>query len=446
MGLLDIFNTKARRGVASQNLQWTLNSVGEWVYPSEDSTSYIDSGYKEIPNVYAVISLILDKSSIVPFEVYKVKSKSSERKYKALMNDPKNYVKALKYKNEAYEKIEGTALEEVFSNPNTYQSLEELWYQIDGYKLLTGNSYLYHVGVGSTNELHNIPAPLVELLVKGNAFEPEFNYKVSYLKEVLSGEDVMHFKYFNPITGGKNQSEQYRGQSPLQSCRKLLGRYRNADITQGFQFENMGPAGMITGQSNTAEGLTEPQANAIQRKFKQQHTGVHKAGDVLVTPSALTWTSFGLSPTDLNIIEGKREMLAEICNVYKAPMGLFSDTNSTENNMIESRKSLITDAVIPLIESRKSVLNKFLAPKFGDYVIEFDYSVFHEMQEDIDKQADAASKMYWTTLNEKRALTGYDRDEDPNMDKVYIPSGLTALDDLNEPEGEINEDLLDTDA
>lgn len=441
MGILDIFKTKARN---NYNLNWTIDNQGTWVYTDDKADAYIEEGYKALPNVYSIISSILDKTTIVPFTVNKVKSLSSEKKYKAMMRDPRNYAKALRYKADAYEEIQGSGLEALLLNPNEYQSIEELWAQIDGYKMLTGNSYLYNPMVGSTGELHCIPSPCVDIKVSGSSFDPEFKYKVNYLENPLDGEDVIHFKYFNPITSGQNPTEQFKGQSPLQSCRLLLGRYKDADLTQGFQFKNMGPAGMITGKNNTADGLTGEQAVAVQDRFRQQHQGSHNAGDIMVTPSALTWTSFGLSPVDLNIREGKREMLGELCNAYKYPIALMNDTSSTDGNMIESRKQMITDAVIPIVEARKGVLNKFLAPKFGkDLRIEFDYSIFHEMQDDISKQAEAALKMYWISPEEKRAMTGFDNSKDPNMAKFYFPSGLTSLEDMAEPIEDIDEDKLD---
>ena len=111
--------------------------------------------------------------------------------------------------------------------------------------------------------------------------------------------------------------------------------------------------------------------------------------------------------------------------------------------MIESRKMLITDAVIPLVEARKSVLNRWLQAKFGnEYLVEFDYTVFNEIQEDLQKMATTANTMYWTTPNEKRAMTNYDQSTDPLMDKLYFPSGLTLLEDLNGGLTDIDETLL----
>lgn len=437
---------KALFGGANNSLTWRINSSGEWVYPSDNANDYIDKGYKQLPNVYAIISLILQKSTIVPFEVYKVKDKSKERKYKAMMRDSRNIVKALKLKNEAYEKVENTDLDALLNNPNEYQSLEQLWWEIDGYKLLTGNSYLYGIEVGSKpKELHSIPSPFVDLKVSGTPFAPEFKYQVSYLKQPLQQEEIYHFKTWNPIVSDKTPSQQYLGVSPLQSCRLLLGRYYDADITQGFMFKNQGPGGLLVGESSG--DITQEQAVAVQDRFKQQHTGTHKANDIIVVPSKMSWTSIGLSPVDLNILEGKSEILGELCNVYKVPIGLFSDKNSTENNMIESRKALLTDAVIPLVEARKSILNKFLAPKFGnDIVLEYDYSIFHELQEDLEKQAKIANESYILTLDERRAIMNYPPMENGQGNINLIPSGLSTLEDVTMGSGEINEDILPPDA
>ena len=441
MSIFDFLKKKA----INLNVQWTLSKSGEWIYPDEKSSTYIDKGYKELPNVYGLIEAILSKSTIVPFEVFKVKSRSKELKYKAMMESG-NYVKALKYKAEAYDKVENSIIEELLLNPNDYQNTSEQNYDIDGYKLLTGNSYLYHIGVGATHELHTLPAPCVDIKVSGSPFSPQFEYKVNYLENTLSGKDVLHFKKWNPITSGQSPTKQFKGLSPLQSCRLLLGRYKNADLTQGFQFENMGPGGMITGATSSADGLSEEQAIAIQDKFKQQHQGVHKAGDILVTPSALTWTAFGLSAVDLNILASKTEMVNELCNVYQYPSDLMGG-DKKYNNFAEARKAVITDCVIPLVEARKSVYNKFIKDVLGESVIiEYDYTIFPEMQSDLEKESKIAAQSWWLTLDERRAMMSYDQLDTAEYKNVILPSGLSTLEDLYSVDNTIDENLLDPNA
>jgi len=442
MGFFDLLERKQRGSLPA--LRWVLNTSGEWIYPDEKANDYIEKGYKQLPTPYGLISAILKKSTIVPFEVFKVKSKSKEMKYKSLMKDPRNTIKALKYKNEAYDKIEDSEIERLLLNPNSYQSLNELWWEVDGYKLLTGNSYLYGIEVGSKpKELHNIPAPCVEIKVEGTPFDPILKYIVNYIEGDLPGAEVYHFKYWNPILSTESPTHQFKGQSPLQSCRMLLGRYKDADITQGFMFKNQGPAGVLSGDgSSDAYSQGQEQAIAIKDRFKQQHQGVHRANDVIVTPSKLSWTSIGLSPVDLNITAGKKEMIEELSNAYNYPAELLGGDKKF-NNYEQARRAELTDAVIPLVEDRKSVLNKLLCPKFGEDIrIEFDYTIFPELQDDLEKQSKTAKEMYWVSLNEKRAFTGYDQSPDPNMDKIYVPSGLTPLEDLNLPPEEIDEEML----
>ena len=105
MGFLDIFKKQRQQ----LNLSFQINSSGEWIFNNQDKDdTYIQNGYKELPNVYGIITAILKKSTIIPFEVYKVKSKSKELKYKALMHDGNNAVKALRFKEQAYDKIENS--------------------------------------------------------------------------------------------------------------------------------------------------------------------------------------------------------------------------------------------------------------------------------------------------------------------------------------------------
>src|SRR5690606_15048718 len=123
MGLIDFFRKKA-----APKLYFSVNQNGVWLFNNNDNAdTYIDGGFKELPNVYGLIMAILKKSTIVPFEVYKVKSQVAEQKYKAMLKDGKNVMRLKKLKNDAFDQVYGTDLEKLLLNPNSYQTLEELW-------------------------------------------------------------------------------------------------------------------------------------------------------------------------------------------------------------------------------------------------------------------------------------------------------------------------------
>lgn len=447
MTLKDLFVKKPKEKAISNfgNINWQFVN-GQFVIDEDRSTTYIDKGYKSLPNLYGIISLITSKSSIVPHETFKITNQSKFRKYKAQMKSAsttRDYAKAMVTKAQAMEKVEGTELDQLLTNPNLYQSIEEFYESVDGYLLLTGNAYMW--GLGATKkpkELHSLIAPCVTIKTGKSWIDPVQAYTLSYMGDPIPAEEIGHIKYWNPVSTYVRPEDLLYGLSPLKSCRTLLGKYVEADIAQGSMFKNMGVVGILS--NNNDPDVKEEDLLRLRDRWKQMYGGSSKAGDIAITSANVKWQQMGLSAVDLNIIQGKEEILGELCNVYHVPISMFTKVNSTENNMIQGRKMFITDAVIPLVERRKNVINRWLAPKFGDnLVVEYDYTCFSEMNEDLDKLTDAAVKSYWITGNEKRVLTNYDRSDDPNMDKYLIPSGMMLLDDLNAETEQINEEELD---
>jgi HK97 family phage portal protein len=435
MGLLKKGRT-IKAATPFNQITYTLVN-NQWLSPEDNGQTYIDNGYKKLPNLYALISWIIRKSSIVPFQVLKVKNQSAARKYKTavkMLSSETDMYKFLKLKNEAFQEVEGSDLEKLLDSPNPNQSGVEFNEALDGYLLLTGNSYVYTETPGEgknakkPKELYVIPSPCVTPITN-KSLEIE-KYDVSYYPNKIDAEFIGHMKYFNPVSTMENPAQSLVGMSPLMACRNLIGKYKSADIAQGAMFTNMGPSGILTGDGNG--DLSEEQAQAVKDKFKQYHQGATKAGDITVTPAKLNWTQIGISPVDLNIIDGKDEILTELCNVYGLPKDLFSGSSSKYDNSGQARKIAITDAIIPVCERRKQLINRWLAPKFGDNIfIEYDYSVFDEMQEDLKTKVEWLSKMWQLTPNQILGELGFEESQDPNMNKVYIPQNLVSLEDAN---------------
>ena len=102
------------------------------------------------------------------------------------------------------------------------------------------------------------------------------------------------------------------------------------------------------------------------------------------------------------------EMVNELCNVYQYPSDLMGG-DKKYNNFAEARKAVITDCVIPLVEARKGVYNKFIKDVLGESVIiEYDYTIFPEMQDDLEKMARIAEQSTSLTYDERRAIQGYE--------------------------------------
>jgi len=137
-------------------------------------------------------------------------------------------------------------------------------------------------------------------------------------------------------------------------------------------------------------------------------------------------------------------MVNELCNVYQYPSDLMGG-DKKYNNFAEARKAVITDCVIPLVEARKGVYNKFIKDVLKeDVIIEYDYTIFPEMQSDLEKESKIAAQSWWLTLDERRAMMSYDQLDTAEYKNVILPSGLSTLEDLYVTDTEeINEDNLD---
>lgn len=430
---MSIFNFSKKQKVPNR-IGWDISPTANWVFPDDKATTYIQEGYKQVPNCYSIISSILKKTTLPPVQIMKIKNKKQYTKYKASVNGGYN-VKSLQYKAEALEEVNNHELYELFSNPNSYQDINSLWWEIDGYKLLTGNSYCYVLKVGNKpKEMHSIPSPFVTQQVKGSYFEPVIKYQVSYLNASIPQDEMLHFKFWSPISTRNSDGYSVLGQSPLQACRGVLGRYKDAEITQGFQFKNQGPAGIISADNNN---VSSEQATAMQDKFSQAHSGKYKAGKILVTPVKLSWVKLGLSPADLNITESKRESTEELCNAYNVPPEMYGGEKKY-NNFEQARKAFITDGVIPVIEARKALLNFYFQKTYPDIVIDFDYTVFNELQDDMTEMREWLKDTWELTPNQRLTVMGFEQNQDPLMDKIYVPNNLQTIEDINEQIPDIN--------
>ena len=147
--------------------------------------------------------------------------------------------------------------------------------------------------------------------------------------------------------------------------------------------------------SSDQEGypLTDEERQQIEEKFKQRAGGSENYNKMLTVGSKVKYTSLGLSPKDLTLTDLDINKLRKFCNVYGLSSQLFNDpANKTFNNLGEAKKSLYTEAAIPLAQLFVDAWNENLVPIFNEqdnkeYYIELDTSEIEVLQK--DKKAEA---------------------------------------------------------
>lgn len=436
--IIDTFKQSIAKALSSGTNESYNKLIYTWlgtnIIMNEDNDStYIRDGYQRNATIYSIINLIVKAATTIPVSVYRVTNEGTAKQYKAMtsgvMDGPAIY-KANILRKRAFEEIKDSDLEALLMRPNPAQSFSAWLGEIVAFGKLTGNRYIYGIApdsgpnAGKFQELYNLPSQLVEI-VSGGVMQPVAGYKIQYNSMIeVAPEMVCHIKDFNPDYDSSGSN--LYGQSPLRAGLRVLSA-NNEAVTTGLKYlQNQTSRGMLISKDGN---LTEVQAQALKDKFRKNYQGATNAGDVIITPKDLSWVNFGLSASDLSLIEQYNGTVKDLCNLYNIPVQLLNNTDaSTYNNMKEAKKALYQNAVIPELIKIRDELNRWLAPKFGkEFYIDFDFTVISEMQEEVDKLVSQLANAWWVTPNEKRDAMNYATDkENAFMDDYFIPANLMA--------------------
>lgn len=439
------------RNLLTKNVQQTAKEYNQAIYNflgssvvwnPENDDNYINEGYRKNATVYSIINLIAKAASSVPICVYEKVSENQLKRYKSMtsgMIDGTIMHKANMIKKDALVELEHTDLHQLLDRPNPAQSYASWISEIVAFGKLTGNRYIYGIApetgdnMGKYKELYVMPSQIMEV-VSGGILEPVKAYRIEYNgQKEIPADCICHIKDFQPYYDGSG-SHLY-GQSPLKAGFRAMSTNNEAAVTGVKYLQNQMARGVLMSEEGD---LNEVQAQQLKDKFRSSYQSSNNAGDIIITPKKLSWVNFGLSASDLSLIEQYDASVKDLCNIYNVPVMLLNNTSSsTYNNMKEAKKGLYQNAVIPELLKIRDELNRWLAPKFGEKIyIDFDFSVIPELQEEMDKVVTQMAQAWWITPNEKRAAMSYAEEENDALNDYYIPANLLPIsgDDVEMPE------------
>lgn len=448
MGLLDFFFERKQtqpipqpQTKAASPLIYPIIGNGGVNWLNDNSQTYITNGYQSNPIVYSIIKLITDKLSAVPFYLYEVKNGQKLKSYKSLiLNGNLVSTKALITKEQSLKEVENHPILTLLDQPNPDQSFSDFLKNAVGYKLITGNSYIYGqrpefgANKGKITGLSVLPSQLMNVV--GNQTVDYYNVSGSNTR--IEKENILHLKYWNP---DYNAGLQLYGQSPLRAGLKVLDLNNTSYKSQTEIIANKGAYGMLSDLSGSA---TPEQLQQLKDKFQNA-----SANEIMILASDLKWTQFGLPNQDLQILEQMDLNLRDLCNLFGVPSILLGGDDKTFANYETAEKSFIHNTIVPELTALKDSLNKWLLPAYEKadnkkYYIDFDITVLPQLAKDMSEVISQLKEMWWVTGNEKRLATNYGEDtSNPLMNEYFIPQNLVPLNEqsitLNTDIGDYNE-------
>ncbi len=340
-----------------------------------------EEGYQKNIVVYRCVSLIARGVASVPWQLYKGDMRLTTHPLLTLLR-----------------------------HPNPQQGLSRFMEALTAYLLLAGNAYIEAVmPENEPLELYLLRPDRVRIIPGSSGVPQAYEYTlggraVRIPVDPLNGKArIRHMRTFHPL-------HDWYGMSPIEAAAHAIDQHNAVASHNLALLQNGGrPSGAL--QINMGEGeiLSEEQRTRLRQELKKSYEGCSNAGRVMMLEGSFEWKEMGLSPKDLDFIEGKNLSAREISQVYGVPPMLVGvPGDATFSNYKEARYHLWEDTILPQLEMIKGELNQWLTPLFGDNLsLEYDCESIPALAPKREALWGKIEKASFLTINEKRELVGY---------------------------------------
>lgn len=387
--------------------------------------SVILNGYNSNPFVYSAVNRIATLMASIPIKAQKLVKEKSYYKYKSLSWAEKATRDGYKLKEEAFEDIPESAIQQLLDNPNKEEGAREFRFNQYVNKLVTGNMFVE--GLQPTDsrppiELWNLPPLAVSINKSQNFYDKilEVHFNWGQTSKVIPKEKILHSKLYNP-------DGSVWGLSPLSAARRSVQMVNDGDEWNAALLQNGAKPEYVL---IVAPGTPHEEKEKLKKRFRDNYTGPKNASKdpLVIDEDFMKFESLGYTVKDMDWQNSQLTSMRKVYDVYGVSSEIFNDPeNKTMANKKEAVRSMYTDRILPEVETIVDEYQRWLVPKFGDenVFLTLDLTGVDALNEEKDKVADRMAKAEWLTWNEKRAEMDYEAIDNPLFDEPWI--GLNKL-------------------
>ncbi len=292
------------------------------------------------------------------------------------------------------------------NRPNPYQSIQEFRANIFTDFLLEGNAFIYYDGAF----LYHLPAESMQILPDEKTFIKGFKYRGVI---DFDTKEVVYFKDISSISI-------YRGTSRLKAAdRNIRILYKMQDFQETF-FDNGAIPGLVLGTDNTLSQVAKDKTISNWMAKYNPKTGARKPMiiDSGLKPLQLFATSFREMDFDVSV----KSHNVKILETIGVPPVLLDGGNQA--NISPNLRLFYLETVMPIVRKYVSAM-EFLS----GYDIDAITSNVSALQPELKEIAAYHSTLVnggILTPNEGRVELRYDKDKDPESDKLRIPANIAG--------------------
>ena len=379
-----IFNTPAPEKKSKDAIYYMMN--GSLYLTDYSNVKLAVEGYKQNLIIFRCITLIVEKASIVEYDLF-FKDKLVEDR-----NDP---------------------LLKILHRPFFKTTKTEFLNDVLSSFLIYGQAYIWtrYVDDNKTPIVNKPPVFLQNLfpdrmeIVEGNNFMPSaYHYNDKNLSQKfdvsITGEsNIIHMKTFNPTS-------YFQGFSPMIPAGFAIDQNNELSKWNLKLLQNGArPSGILTAPKEAI--MTDDTINRLKVELQESYSGSGNSGKPMLLTDGMTWTQLGLNPAEMDYTETEKNTIHKIALAYRVPMQLLNTTESKFENLQTANEQLMDEAVIPLVNRYFDELNMDLVPRYGkDQILKPNFDKSIVLINKKVKERDSLEKISYFTVNEKRKKTG----------------------------------------
>lgn len=349
--------------------------MGRALWSTKDYATLTEAGYKNVSAVFGSVRLITGGAAGIDWKVERRTGKGK------------------------WERFDESDLWKLLWRPNKREGKRRFFSNALGFKLLSGNSFIWKSAIGSLppQELWtlrpdrmNIETGDTKRLIKGYTYATTSG-------RFFEPEEILHIKEFNP-------TDDFYGLSRLEVAAKKIDISNwsdewNLKVLQN-DFRTKG-AVVVTGT------LTKTQREQMQADLRR-YQGASAEDSIPIFEGGGKWENLSLAPKDMEWLNSTKATKRDICAIYNVWSGLLGDTeNTTYANQQEGRKMLYLEAILPEMDDLRDEFQTWLVPAFGDNLrLDYDRDNIEEIQEDRAKRYSYMTAADFVKIDEKRKACG----------------------------------------
>lgn len=275
----------------------------------------------------------------------------------------------------------------LLKRPNFIQTWPEFMQQLDVYRQLYGEAFIYaSVPIGFNNANANalwVLNPLfIDIESNGRLYDQSdieniglrYIFNSSGQRRELAPSNVLHIKDVNQnIDFAPND---LRGSSRLLGLETSLANIIQAEEAIYTMNRDRGAIGILSNDQKDISGtipLTDDEKESLRNQYQSLYGLSARQAKVIITNASLKWQSISFNVKDLMLLEGIEKNIQLIADALGYPYDLLSTSKGvTYENKAEAKKLLYQDSIIPIANLYAEKLTGFFG--LENAKIEFDFS------------------------------------------------------------------------